>query len=137
MPSTRSPSSSTGSASAARSPARRRKTAQRTARENVADLCDPGSFVEYAPLVVAAQRQRRAIEDLIKSTPADGLVAGVGRVNGDAFGPSRSRCVVLAYDYTVLAGTQGAQNHRKKDRMLEIAERQRPAVVLFTEGGGR
>ncbi len=116
--------------------ARRRKTAQRTARENVADLCDPGSFVEYAPLVVAAQRQRRAIEDLIKSTPADGLVAGVGRVNDDAFGPSRSRCVVLAYDYTVLAGTQGAQNHRKKDRMLEIAERHRLPVVVFTEGGG-
>jgi acetyl-CoA carboxylase carboxyltransferase component/biotin carboxyl carrier protein len=116
--------------------ARRRKTGQRTARENVADLGDPGSFVEYAPLVVAAQRQRRAIEDLIKSTPADGLVAGVGRVNGDAFGPSRSRCVVLAYDYTVLAGTQGAQNHRKKDRMLEIAERHRLPVVVFTEGGG-
>ncbi len=116
--------------------ARRRKTGQRTARENVADLCDPGTFVEYAPLVVAAQRQRRAIDDLIKNTPADGLVAGIGRVNGDAFAPARSRCVVLAYDYTVLAGTQGAQNHRKKDRMLEIAERRRLPVVVFTEGGG-
>src|SRR4051812_6476928 len=116
--------------------ARRRATGQRTARENVADLCDAGSFVEYAPLVVAAQRQRRAIEDLIKRTPADGLIAGIGRVNGDAFSAARSRCVVLAYDYTVLAGTQGAQNHRKKDRMLEIAERRRLPVVVFTEGGG-
>jgi acetyl/propionyl-CoA carboxylase alpha subunit/acetyl-CoA carboxylase carboxyltransferase component len=116
--------------------ARRRKTDQRTARENVDDLCDPGTFVEYAPLVVAAQRQRRAMEDLIKSTPADGLVAGVGRVNGSRFPGAPTRCVVLAYDYTVLAGTQGAQNHRKKDRMLELAERRRLPVVLFSEGGG-
>ncbi|HEY2386385.1 MAG TPA: carboxyl transferase domain-containing protein [Candidatus Binatia bacterium] len=116
--------------------ARRRKTGQRTARENVNDLCDPGTFVEYAPLVVAAQRQRRAVEDLIKSTPADGLVAGVARVNGSRFPGAPTRCVVLAYDYTVLAGTQGAQNHRKKDRMLELAERRRLPVVLFSEGGG-
>jgi acetyl-CoA carboxylase carboxyltransferase component len=116
--------------------ARRRKTGQRTARENVAELCDPGSFVEYAPLVVAAQRQRRTLEDLIQNTPADGLVAGIGRVNGAEFPAARTRCVVLAYDYTVLAGTQGAQNHRKKDRMLEIAARRRLPVVLFSEGGG-
>jgi acetyl/propionyl-CoA carboxylase alpha subunit/acetyl-CoA carboxylase carboxyltransferase component len=116
--------------------ARRRKTGQRTARENVADLCDPGTFVEYGPLVVAAQRQRRALDDLVRNTPADGLVAGVGRVNGAAFPDARSRCVVLAYDYTVLAGTQGAQNHRKKDRLLELAERRRLPVVIFTEGGG-
>ncbi|MBI3769210.1 MAG: biotin carboxylase [Deltaproteobacteria bacterium] len=116
--------------------ARRRKTGQRTARENVADLCDPGTFVEYAPLVVAAQRQRRALDDLIKSTPADGLVAGIGRVNGERVAAARARCVVLAYDYTVLAGTQGAQNHRKKDRMLELAERRHLPVVIFTEGGG-
>lgn len=116
--------------------ARRRSTGQRTARENVADLCDPGTFVEYGALVVAAQRQRRTIDDLVKNTPADGLVAGIGRVNGAAFPPSRTECVVLAYDYTVLAGTQGAQNHRKKDRMLEIAERRRLPVVLFSEGGG-
>ncbi len=115
---------------------RRHDTGQRTARENVADLCDSGSFVEYGGLVIAAQRQRRSVEDLIKNTPADGLVAGVGRVNGDRFDETRSRCIVLAYDYTVLAGTQGAQNHRKKDRMLEIAERERLPVVLFSEGGG-
>ncbi len=116
--------------------ARRRKTGQRTARENVADLCDAGTFLEYAPLVVAAQRQRRTLDDLIKSTPADGLVAGVGRVNGTLFPAERTRCVVLAYDYTVLAGTQGAQNHRKKDRMLELAARRRLPVVLLSEGGG-
>ena len=85
---------------------------------------------------IAAQRRRRAVEELIERTPADGLVAGIGRVNGDLFGDERSRCAVLSYDYTVLAGTQGFQNHRKKDRMFELAERLRLPVVFFTEGGG-
>ncbi len=116
--------------------ARRRKTHQRTARENVEDLCDPGTFVEYGALVLAAQRRRRALDDLMKNTPADGLVAGIGRVNGDLFEDSRAQCVAMSYDYTVLAGTQGQQNHRKKDRMFEIAARQRLPVVFFTEGGG-
>lgn len=115
---------------------RRRKTGQRTARENVDDLCDPGSFVEYGPLVIAAQRRRRSVEDLVENTPADGLVAGIGTVNGDLFGPEGARCMVLSYDYTVLAGTQGLQNHRKKDRMFEIAEKWRLPVVFLTEGGG-
>jgi acetyl-CoA carboxylase carboxyltransferase component len=116
--------------------ARRRKTGQRTTRENIADLCDPGSFVEYGPLVIAAQRRRRTLEDLIEKTPADGLVAGIGTVNADRFGPERARCIAMSYDYTVLAGTQGGQNHRKKDRMFELAERWRLPVVFFTEGGG-
>ncbi|MBV9042722.1 MAG: biotin/lipoyl-binding protein [Acidimicrobiia bacterium] len=108
---------------------RRRKTGQRTARENVDDLIDAGSFVEYGPLVIAAQRRRRAVEDLIARTPADGLVAGIGTVNGH-------RTIVMSYDYTVLAGTQGLQNHRKKDRLFELAEELRLPVVFFTEGGG-
>ena len=116
--------------------ARRRKTAQRTARENVEELCDPGSFVEYGPLVIAAQRRRRSLDDLIRNTPADGMLAGVGTVNRDLFDEPRARCVVMAYDYTVLAGTQGLQNHRKKDRMFEIARNSRLPVVFFTEGGG-
>ncbi|MDG2306644.1 MAG: carboxyl transferase domain-containing protein [Candidatus Binatia bacterium] len=115
---------------------RRRKTRQRTARENVDDLCDEGSFVEYGPLVIAAQRRRRSVEDLIEKTPADGLVAGIGTVNGDVFEPEAARCMVLSYDYTVLAGTQGLQNHRKKDRMFEIAEKSHLPVVFLTEGGG-
>ena len=111
--------------------ARRRKTGQRTARENIADLCDPGTFVEYGALAIAAQRQRRSVEDLIERTPADGLVAGIGRVNGQLFDEARAQCIVMSYDYTVLAGTQGFQNHRKKDRMFELAERLRlPGGVL-------
>ncbi len=116
--------------------ARRRKTGQRTARENIEDLCDPGTFVEFGPLVVAAQRRRRSMDDLIRNTPADGLITGVASVNGDLFGPDRARCLVMSYDYTVLAGTQGHQNHRKKDRMFKIAAEMRLPLVLFAEGGG-
>ncbi|MCP5069432.1 MAG: carbamoyl-phosphate synthase large subunit [bacterium] len=116
--------------------ARRRKTGQRTARENLEDLCDPGSFVEYGAVVIAAQRRRRSLDDLIRRTPADGMVAGIGSVNGDEFGEMASRCVALSYDYTVLAGTQGLQNHRKKDRMFELAENMRIPLVILTEGGG-
>ena len=115
---------------------RRHAGGRRTARENIEDLCDPGSFEEYGGLVFAAQRARRSIEDLIANTPADGLVAGIGRVNGDSFDDERARCAVLSYDYSVLAGTQGQMNHRKKDRIFELAERLRLPVVLFAEGGG-
>jgi len=116
---------------------RRRARGRRTARENVADLVDEGSLVEYGPLVIAAQRRRRELDDLIRNTPADGLVGGVGDVNGDMFGDARStKCVAVSYDYTVLAGTQGTQNHRKKDRLFEVAEQLRIPIVFFTEGGG-
>jgi acetyl-CoA carboxylase carboxyltransferase component len=118
--------------------ARRRSRGRRTARENVSDLVDADTFVEYGPLVIAAQRRRRPVEDLIAATPADGLVGGIGEVNGDLF-PDTSRaakCVVVSYDYTVLAGTQGTQNHRKKDRLFEVAEQLRIPIVFFTEGGG-
>ncbi len=116
--------------------ARRRKTGQRTVRENVEDLLDPGSFIEYGSLVVAARRKRHSLEKLIEQTPADGLVMGLGRVNGARFGDDAARCAVMAYDYTVLAGTQGAYNHRKMDRLIETAERWRLPTVFFCEGGG-
>jgi acetyl/propionyl-CoA carboxylase alpha subunit/acetyl-CoA carboxylase carboxyltransferase component len=116
--------------------ARRRKTSQRTARENIEDLCDPGSFVEYGALGVAAQRRRRTMEDLIRNTPADGLITGHATINADRFGAERGHCVVLAYDFTVFAGTQGHLNHRKKDRMFQLARELRLPLVLFAEGGG-
>lgn len=116
--------------------AKRHRQGQRTARENVADLCDPGSFMEYGGLTFAAQRQRRSVDDLMRSTPADGLVAGLGAVNGQWFDEEQARCTVLAYDYTVLAGTQGTMNHRKTDRVLQVAEDQQLPVIFFTEGGG-
>jgi acetyl-CoA carboxylase carboxyltransferase component len=109
--------------------AQRRERGRRTARENLDDLVDQGSFVEYGPLLFAAQERRRDREELIARTPADGLVAGVGKIDG-------SPAVVMSYDYTVLAGTQGMRSHLKKDRLFEVAERRRLPVVLFAEGGG-
>ncbi len=109
--------------------AKRHASGLRTARENVADLCDAGSFSEYGALTLAAQRARRSLDELIERTPGDGIVAGIGTVGG-------RRTAVLAYDYTVLAGTQGIRNHRKTDRLLELAERHRLPLVLFAEGGG-
>ncbi len=116
--------------------AKRHSLGLRTARENIADLCDADSFLEYGALAVAAQSQRRSAEDLIKNTPADGMVTGVGSINQALFGPERSRAVVMAYDATVLAGTQGMRNHQKTDRMLGLALQQKLPVVLFAEGGG-
>ena len=109
--------------------AKRHELGRRTARENLADLIDPGTLVEYGPLIFAAQERRRPRQELIERTPADGLVAGVGDVEGRP-------TVVMSYDYTVLAGTQGMRNHIKKDRLFEIAEKRELPVVLFAEGGG-
>ncbi len=108
---------------------RRRARRRRTARENLAELVDEGSYVEYGPLLFAAQERRRSKQELIEKTPADGLVAGVAEIDGNP-------CVAMSYDYTVLAGTQGMRGHLKKDRLFEVAERRRLPVVLFAEGGG-
>ncbi|NMT64817.1 carboxyl transferase domain-containing protein [Marinobacter orientalis] len=116
--------------------AKRRKTGQRTARENLADLLDDGSFMEYGALALAAQRTRRSAKELQALSPADGLIAGIGTVNGELFAPQTARCMAMSYDYTVFAGTQGVMNHKKTDRMLELAEKQRLPLVFFTEGGG-
>ena len=108
---------------------RRHGSGRRTARESIDDLIDAGSFVEYGPLVLAAQRARRSKDELVAKTPGDGLVGGIAEVGG-------VRCAVMTYDYMVLAGTQGHQNHRKKDRLFEVAERLHLPVILFCEGGG-
>ena len=116
--------------------AKRHALGLRTARENITDLCDPGSFSEYGALAVAAQATRRSADDLMRNTPADGMVTGIGSINGALFGPERSRAVVMAYDATVLAGTQGMRNHQKTDRLLGIALAHKLPVVLLAEGGG-
>ena len=105
------------------------RSGRRSARENLAELVDEGSFVEYGPLMFAAQERRRDRDELVRRTPADGLVGGVGEIDGHP-------TVVMSYDYTVLAGTQGMRNHLKKDRLFELAEDRRLPVVLFAEGGG-
>ena len=123
---------------AARSAAveKRHASGRRTARENVADLVDHGSFLEFGPLAIASQRRRRDLAELIERTPADGLVGGVATVNAALFGESATKCIVASYDYMVMAGTQGMTNHRKKDRLFDLAARAELPIVLYTEGGG-
>ena len=116
--------------------AKRHARSYRTARENLADLIDDGTFVEYSPLALAAQNARRSQEDLIKNTTSDGLVAGVGRVNSDLFAASDSRVIAMSYDWMVLAGTQGIHAHEKKDRLFLLAEKHAIPLVLLAEGGG-
>ena len=115
---------------------KRKQKNQRTTRANLDAFCDPGSFIEYGALAIAAQRVRRKEEELRVKTPADGLIAGIASVNGELFGEENARCLILAYDYTVLAGTQGYFSHKKMDRMLKLAHEQEIPLVLFAEGGG-
>ncbi len=116
--------------------ARRRATNQRTARENLNDLCDPGTFVEYGSLVLGARRRIVPMEQLIEESPADGLIMGLAQINGDRFPEEKSRAAVVSYDYTVMAGTQGNMGHHKQDRIFELAEKWRLPLVIFCEGGG-
>ena len=115
--------------------AKRRRTDQRTARENIDDLCDPGTFVEHGQLVLTPGTGLPR-EEVIRKFPTDGMVTGIGTINGALFPAHDARCVVMAYDYTVLAGTQGAVNHPKTDRMLQPGREVAAPVVLFAEGGG-
>ena len=116
--------------------AKRNGRGYRMPRENIAQLMDAGSFKEYWPLIVARQHRRHDMETLRKNTPADGLIAGIGTVNADLFGDEAARTMLVHYDYTVLAGTQGGRNHYKQDRMFELAHRFRIPLILFGEGGG-
>jgi acetyl-CoA carboxylase carboxyltransferase component len=116
--------------------AKRAKKNQRTARANVEDLFDKGQFIEYGAMTIAAQRGRREMDDLISRTPGDGLITAIGTVNGALFPDDRARCMVMAYDFTVLAGTQGFFNHKKMDRVLRLAHENKLPLILFAEGGG-
>ena len=115
---------------------RRRSRGQRTARENLAAVCDEGSFSEYGGLAIAAMKKIRPVEELQAKTPADAIITGTGRVNGDLFDADAARCALLVVDATVLAGTQGFFHHKKIDRILEIAEHGRMPVIFYPEGGG-
>ncbi|MEO0603552.1 MAG: carboxyl transferase domain-containing protein, partial [Myxococcota bacterium] len=115
---------------------KRHARGSRTARENLADLVDPDSFVEYGRLAVAAQRGRRDLDDLRAKTPGDGVITGLATINAAEVGASRAATAVIVNDQTVLAGTQGYFHHRKIDRILDVARKQRLPIVMYTEGGG-
>ncbi|MBZ0127647.1 MAG: carbamoyl-phosphate synthase large subunit [Rhodobacteraceae bacterium] len=120
----------------AKAVARRHARGQQTARENLALLCDAGTFSEYGELAVAAQSLRRSPEDLRQSTSGDGILTGTGLVNADRFGDKAAATAFAICDYTVLAGTQGVRHHHKLDRILGIAANTRLPLILFAEGGG-
>lgn len=92
-----------------------------TARERIAMLLDEGSFIEYGVLAVPANKSM--------SGPADGLVQGVGTVDGHGV-------AIASYDYTVQGGTQTALNHGKFDRLIELAHMRRWPMITFADGGG-
>ena len=119
--------------------AKRHAQGRPTIRESIAGLCDPGTFTEYGPTVTAARLRTdswETLEERMARTAADGMVIGVGQVNGELVGPQNARCAVVAYDYSVLAGTQGTKSHQKTDRMLRLAQQYKLPVVLYSEGGG-
>lgn len=115
---------------------RRRQRGQRTARENIGDLCDANSFIEYGQLTVAYLHARKSDEELRASTPADGFVMGMATVNADQFGEKAAQVAVGSYDATVMAGTQGHKNHQKTDRLFDLARDHKLPLILFAEGGG-
>jgi len=119
-----------------RAVARRRVTGQRTARENISDLVDANSFVEYGALTLAARRRTNTVDELIEMSPTDGIILGLGTVNASQFGEEGGRAAVASYDYTVMAGTQGRNGHRKQDRFYELCADLQIPLVLFAEGGG-
>ncbi len=115
---------------------KRHSKGKRTARENLDDLLDADSFQEYGAMALAAQRRRRSAEELQAMSPADGLIGGTGTVNANQFGDEAARVLAMSYDYTVFAGTQGMMNHKKTDRLLQLAGQWKMPLVLFAEGGG-
>ena len=115
---------------------RRHEAGGRTARENIADLVDPGSFVEYGRFAIAAQRGRRERRGADRAHAGRRPRRRAPRGSTASCSASARACAVLSYDYTVLAGTQGALGHRKKDRLFELIERMRLPTVFFAEGGG-
>jgi acetyl/propionyl-CoA carboxylase alpha subunit/acetyl-CoA carboxylase carboxyltransferase component len=116
--------------------AKRRARNQRTAQENLADLCDEGTFNAYGELAIAAQSRRRSLEDLVRNTSGDGILTGTGSVNGALFDEDRARSAFALGDYTVLAGTQGQRHHRKLDRIFSLAGDNNLPLIFFAEGGG-
>lgn len=97
-----------------------------SARERTDLLLDEGSFVESGLFGTSATRP----EDREK-TPADGKIAGFGRIEGRPVG-------VVANDFTVLGASSSATNGRKIAHIKRVAtERGHPIVFLGESSGAR
>jgi len=106
--------------------AKQHKQGKLTARERIDLLFDPGTFQEYG-LLASHQSQRPEMAD--KITPADGVVTGFGAISGRMTG-------IIAEDFTVLGGSQGATNGLKKFRMVEITTREKRPLIWLLDGAG-
>ncbi len=96
-----------------------------TARERLALLLDPDSFVEIGML---AHSQHEPLKD---RTPADGMLAGSGKVDGRTV-------YVTADDGTVLAGTRGRVAEVKNKRVRDLAlKHEKPFIALMEAGAAR
>ncbi len=106
---------------------RQRKQGKLTARERVDALIEPGSFEELGQL--ASHVHTAVPKTADKRTPADGVVTGFGRMDGRTVG-------VVSEDFTVLGGSVGLNNLIKKNRMVEIAGRDKIPLIWFFDGAG-
>lgn len=106
--------------------ARQQAEGKLTARERLALLFDPGSFVEFGAL---AEHEPRNAQMTGRHTPADGVITGYGEVNG------KTVCCA-AYDFTVMAGSMGEVGERKVARVRELALRLRAPIVWLLDSSG-
>lgn len=97
-----------------------------TVRERLDRLCDKGSFVEFGALADHMDPQLAG-----KEAPADGVVTGVGRIDGRPV-------AVCAYDFTVMAGSMGNIGEQKVSRIRAVALSQKiPFIWLLDSAGAR
>ena len=109
---------------------------KRTQRESLAELVDPGTWVEFGALVLPARHRIMSDEEMRVRAPADGMITGIGTVNGELFAEDRATTLVAMYDETVWAGTQGMMGHQKTDRMIKFADEQATPLIIWAEGAG-
>jgi len=99
-----------------------------TVRERLDLLFDTDTFVEFG--LLASQQPVRGGEADSDGTPADGVVTGHGLVEG-------RQVWVIAYDFTVMAGSMGAVGEQfKAARVRELALRYRKPIVWLLDSAG-
>ena len=106
---------------------RQRSLGKLPVRERLERFVDPGTFVEYGQLADHMDPGLAAKG----SFAADGCITGVGHIDGRPV-------AIVAYDFTVMAGSMGEVNEQKVTRMRELVLRQRiPIVWLLDSAGAR
>jgi len=109
--------------------ARQHERGKLTVRERLDLLFDPGSFIEFG-LLAHQQSMRGNQAAAPEQTPADGVVTGHGLVDG-------RQVWVIAYDFTVMAGSMGAVGEQYKcARVREMAMRYRKPIVWLLDSAG-